>query len=187
MSVALGKRRYGSRENSSTKNEALSPCRCGHSAKNHRGYEIGLSAEQAPSYLGPCQQTECTCHEYRPAEKKNASVKVGDRVSVLPDLGEGVVHDTGGKDARGQKWYWVQFDDGYRDQYPEGKLLKVNKGLRNAKVVLSKDQRLGSTPQTWSLTRVGTGPGRGEGTGFLSIKEAEDFAAKYGHEIVERK
>lgn len=55
-----------------------------------------------------------------------------------------------------------------------------------AKVKLIKDAPLGSTPQTWSLVRVGTGPGRGEGNGFTSIEEAEDFARRYGHEIVER-
>lgn len=55
-----------------------------------------------------------------------------------------------------------------------------------ADVKLIKDQPLGSLPQTWSLVRVGTGPGRGEGTGFRSVKEAEDFARQYGHVIVER-
>lgn len=56
-----------------------------------------------------------------------------------------------------------------------------------SKVILIKDARLGSTPQTWSLVREGTGPGRGEGNGFESVAEAEEFARKYGHEIVERR
>lgn len=55
-----------------------------------------------------------------------------------------------------------------------------------AKVKLVKDEVLGKLPQTWSLVRVGDGPGRGEGHGFSSVKEAEDFARQYGHEITER-
>ena len=39
-------------------------------------------------------------------------------------------------------------------------------------------------PVTWSLYRIGTGPGRCEGQGFRSVREAREFAAKYGHEIV---
>ncbi len=64
---------------------------------------------------------------------------------------------------------------------------KNMKQRKNSKVRLEKDQRLGSTPQTWSLVRLGTGPGRTEGTGFESVEEAEKFAKEFGHEIVERK
>jgi hypothetical protein len=52
-----------------------------------------------------------------------------------------------------------------------------------AKVFLMKGQKLGGYPATYSLMREGSGPGRCEGHGFKTIKEAEDFAAKYGHEI----
>lgn len=57
---------------------------------------------------------------------------------------------------------------------------------RNSKVKLVKDAKLGSLPQTFSLIRVGSGPGRGEGQGFESVAEAEAFAEQYGHEIIER-
>ena len=55
-----------------------------------------------------------------------------------------------------------------------------------ASVYFIKAPRLGRLPVTWSLYRHGTGPGRGEGTGFLTIKAARDWAAKWGHEITER-
>lgn len=53
-----------------------------------------------------------------------------------------------------------------------------------AKVYLLKSERIGRFPATWSLYRVGTGPGRGEGTGFTTVAEAREFARKYGHTIV---
>lgn len=52
-------------------------------------------------------------------------------------------------------------------------------------VRLVKEMRLGDLPQTWGLVRIGTGPGRGEGTGFTSINEAKEFAGKYGLVIKE--
>ncbi len=39
-------------------------------------------------------------------------------------------------------------------------------------------------PRTYSLYRVGTGPGRGEGQGFKTVREAREFAKKWGHEVV---
>ena len=55
-----------------------------------------------------------------------------------------------------------------------------------SKVRLFKEAVLGSLPQTWGLARIGEGPGRGEATGLASVAEAEEFARRHGHEIVER-
>lgn len=41
-------------------------------------------------------------------------------------------------------------------------------------------------PASWSLYRVGVGPGRGEGCCFKSKKEAIEFAKKYGHTVVKQ-
>lgn len=55
-----------------------------------------------------------------------------------------------------------------------------------ARVYLLKSPRLGKFPATWSLFRIGEGPGRCEGVGFKTKKEAAEFAVKYGHEVVEK-
>lgn len=52
------------------------------------------------------------------------------------------------------------------------------------KVKLTREPALGSLPATWGLWRIGSGSGRGEGTGFKSVAEA--FARQYGLEIAER-
>ena len=38
--------------------------------------------------------------------------------------------------------------------------------------------------ETWSLYRVGTGPGRGEGHGFKTVAAAKRFAKQWKHEVV---
>lgn len=53
-----------------------------------------------------------------------------------------------------------------------------------AEVVLMRSPKLGSLPATWSLWRTGTGPGRGEGEGFKTVKEAREWAKKWGHTII---
>lgn len=52
------------------------------------------------------------------------------------------------------------------------------------KVYLVREARIGSFPPTWGLWRVGSGPGRGEGVGFLTIKAAEEFAKVFCLTIV---
>lgn len=42
-------------------------CVCRHSPKNHKGWEKDIHPSQVASYLGPCQLTNCTCHQYRPS------------------------------------------------------------------------------------------------------------------------
>ena len=53
-----------------------------------------------------------------------------------------------------------------------------------ARVYLLHSPAVGKFPQSWSLYRFGTGPGRCEGQGFETTEEAEEFAKKIGHEIV---
>lgn len=45
---------------------------------------------------------------------------------------------------------------------------------------------LGKFPESWSIWRVGSGPGRGEGQGFKTHGEAREWALKFGHEIVDK-
>lgn len=56
-----------------------------------------------------------------------------------------------------------------------------------SKVYAVWNPKIGQTPGTWSLWRVGTGPGRAEGQGFKTIKEAKDWAKEWRHEVVEVK
>lgn len=53
-----------------------------------------------------------------------------------------------------------------------------------AKVKILRSPRIGKFPATWDLYRLGTGPGRCEGVGFKTKKDAIEFAKKYGHEVV---
>lgn len=55
-----------------------------------------------------------------------------------------------------------------------------------AKVYFVEEPAIGEFPATWGLWRVGTGPGRCEGTGFKKRTEARAWAKKWGHELVEK-
>lgn len=55
-----------------------------------------------------------------------------------------------------------------------------------SKVYLVHDAKLGKFPATWSLWRVGTGPGRGEGQGFKTKAEASEWAKQWGHTIIKK-
>lgn len=54
-----------------------------------------------------------------------------------------------------------------------------------SRVYATRHPKIGRTPATWGLTRIGTGPGRAEGQGFKTLKEAKEWAKKWGHEVVE--
>lgn len=56
-----------------------------------------------------------------------------------------------------------------------------------SKVYAVRQPKIGQTPANWSLWRVGTGPGRAEGQGFPTLKEAKAWAKEWGHEVVEVK
>jgi len=49
---------------------AVPHCACGHSLKNHRGYDRATDLTWMVNNLGPCQMTECTCHEFRWGEPR---------------------------------------------------------------------------------------------------------------------
>lgn len=54
-----------------------------------------------------------------------------------------------------------------------------------ARVYFVKSPGVGIFKPSWSLYRVGTGPGRLEGHGFKTKDEARKWAAEWKHEIVE--
>lgn len=58
---------------------------------------------------------------------------------------------------------------------------KARNIVNQSKVYAVKAQAIGQTPACWNLWRVGTGPGRAEGQGFATLKEAKAWAKEWGH------